>query len=145
MTNNHLVWDTSILRWWVASNATLLKVSFKDLCFFASCFKWQTRIKRKRVNGKFTWSFCYFGNCSTPSSFGGKAVNMIVIRKMMRRITRRENNQNQTWMLIMFHPNYLDQYLSEAGFVLGHLVVGQLVLPREVAQLFNLINLCFPR
>ena len=34
------------------------------------------------------------------------------------------------------------EYLSEAGFVLGHLVVGQLVLPREVAQLFNLINLC---
>ena len=45
-------------------------------------------------------------------------------------------------MLIMFHPNYLDQHLGEAGFVLGHLVVGQLVLPREVAQLFNLINLC---
>ena len=88
MTDNHLVWDTSILRWWVASNATLLKVSFKDLCFSASCFKCQTRIKRERVNGKFTWSFCYFGNCSTPSSFGGKAVNMIVIRKLMMKITR---------------------------------------------------------
>ena len=48
-------------------------------------------------------------------------------------------------MLIMFHPNYLDQHLSEAGFVLGHLVVGQLVLPREVAQLFNLIDLCFSK
>ena len=46
-------------------------------------------------------------------------------------------------MLIMFHPNYLDQHLGEAGFVLGHLVVGQLVLPREVAKLFNLINLFF--
>ena len=48
-------------------------------------------------------------------------------------------------MLIMFHPNYLDQHLGEAGFVLGHLVVGQLVLPREVAQLFNLIDLCFSK
>ena len=28
------------------------------------------------------------------------------------------NNQIQTWMLIMYHPNYQDQYLSEAGFAL---------------------------